>query len=126
MKPMRVTEGFRLFVLEQLAAVGTVHARPMFGGLGLYADEFFFGIVAADTLFLRVDESNRLMFTAAGMKPFQPYEGKASSRRYYQVPVAVIEDSTELAVWTAAAIRAAKTAATGPVAKGLRKGRRRA
>ncbi len=41
-KSMRVTDGFRTFVLEQLADVESVRARSMFGGVGLYADDVFF------------------------------------------------------------------------------------
>jgi hypothetical protein len=45
---MRVTESFRGFVLEQLAGVEQVRARAMFGGVGLYAADLFFGIVHRD------------------------------------------------------------------------------
>ena len=62
---MRVTDGFRAFVLEQLEGVKSVRARAMFGGVGLYADEVFFGILAADTLYLKVDDSNRGQYEAA-------------------------------------------------------------
>jgi len=38
----------------------------MCSGIGLYAEEVFFGIVAADTLFFKVDDSNRRDYEAAG------------------------------------------------------------
>src|SRR5262245_38500983 len=107
---MKVTEGFRLFVLKQLGGVKNVHARAMFGGVGLYAGDTFFALVAADTLYFKVDESNRPAFEAAGMPAFEPYVGKAMAMGYYQVPAAVIENPTELATWANAAIRAAKRA----------------
>jgi DNA transformation protein len=50
---MRVTDGFRAFVLEQLADLESVRARAMFGGVGLYAGDVFFGLVAADALYLK-------------------------------------------------------------------------
>jgi DNA transformation protein len=105
---LRVSESFRLFVLEQLAGIDHLHARAMFGGVGLYAAELFFGILAADTLYFKVDDSNRPAYEAAGMKAFQPYTNGAMSMSYYQVPAAVIEDPAELAAWASAAIRAAK------------------
>src|SRR5437870_4089607 len=83
---MRVTDGFRAFVLEQLAGVESVRARPMFGGVGLYADDVFFGILAADTLYLKVDDSNRGQYEAAGMPAFKPYADKPMTMSYYQVP----------------------------------------
>jgi DNA transformation protein and related proteins len=42
---MKVSPGFRDFVLDQPAGVGEVRPRPMFGGVGLYADEYFFAIL---------------------------------------------------------------------------------
>ena len=109
---MKVTEGFRLFVLEQLAELKHVHARAMFGGVGLYADDIFFGLVAADTLYFKVDDSNRPAFEAAGMEAFRPYadRGSPASMSYYQVPIRVIEDPAELAVWARTAIQVARAA----------------
>jgi DNA transformation protein len=108
---MRVTEGFRLFVTGQLADVDQLHARAMFGGVGLYAADVFFGILAADTLYFKVDHSNRSAYESAGMKAFQPYADRPMSMSYYQVPVGVIEDPARLSAWATAAIRAAKRTA---------------
>ena len=107
---MRVTEGFRAFILEQLADVESLHARAMFGGIGLYADGVFFGIVAADTLYLKVDDSTRGRYEAAGMTAFKPFSDKPMSMSYYQVPVVVLEDRDELVVWARASVRVAARA----------------
>ncbi len=107
---MRVTEGFREYVLEQLAGVDQVRARAMFGGVGLYADDLFFGLLAADTLYFKVDDSNRHAYEAAGMTVFKPYADRAMTMPYYQVPAGVIEDSAQLAAWANAAIRVAMSA----------------
>ena len=104
---MRVTDGFRAFVLEQLEGVKSVQARAMFGGVGLYADEVFFGILAADTLYLKVDDSNRGQYEAAGMTAFRPYADRPMTMSYYQVPAGVLEDGDELAAWARASIRVA-------------------
>jgi DNA transformation protein len=109
---MRVTDGFRAFVLEQLAGVKSVRARAMFGGVGLYAGDVFFGILAADTLYLKVDDSNRGEYEAAGMRPFKPYADKAMTMPYYQVPADVIEDGDALAAWARASVRVAERART--------------
>src|ERR1700674_1406588 len=104
---MRVTDGFRAFVLEQLAGVESVRARAMFGGVGLYADDVFFGILAADTLYLKVDDNNRSQYEAKGMTAFQPYPGKPMTMSYYQVPASVLEDSNQLACWAKASVQVA-------------------
>ena len=107
---MRVTDGFRAFVLEQLAGVESVRARAMFGGVGLYADDVFFGILAADTLYLKVDDSNRGQYEAEGMTAFRPYADKPMSMSYYQVPARVLEDGDELTAWARASVRVAARA----------------
>ncbi len=104
---MRVTDGFRAFVLEQLAGLDSVRARAMFGGVGLYAGDIFFGIVAADALYLKVDDTNRRHYVAEGMRAFQPYSGKSVNMSYYQVPARVLEDSDELSAWARASVRVA-------------------
>jgi DNA transformation protein len=111
---MRVTDGFRAFVLEQLAGVKSVQARAMFGGVGLYAGDVFFGILAADTLYLKVDDSNRGRYEAAGMTAFKPYADKPMAMLYYQVPAGVIEDGDELAAWARASVRVAEKARAIP------------
>ena len=108
---MRVTDEFCAFVLEQLAGVESVLARAMFGGVGLYADGVFFGILAADTLYLKVDDSNRGRYEAEGMTAFQPYSDKPMTMSYYQVPASVLEDRDELTAWVGASVRAAARAA---------------
>ena len=82
-------------------------AKMMFGGVGLYADDVFFGLLARDMLFLKVDDSNRGQFEAAGMKAFKPYADKPMLMPYFQVPVAVLEDADELASWARQSVRVA-------------------
>jgi DNA transformation protein and related proteins len=101
---MPVTDGFRAFVLEQLADLESVRARAMFGGVGLYAGDVFFGLVAADVLYFKVDDSNREQYKTELMTAFQPYPGKPMTMSYYQVPVRVIEDRDELTAWARASV----------------------
>jgi DNA transformation protein len=112
--PMRVSDGFRAFVLEQLAGVKSVRARAMFGGVGLYAGDIFFGILARDALYLKVDDANRAQYEAAGMSAFKPYADKAMTMPYYQVPAVVLEDADELVAWARASVR---VATRGPARK---------
>ena len=49
----------RAFVLDQLDELGDVVPRAMFGGVGLYCRGVFFGIMARDVLYLKVDDRNR-------------------------------------------------------------------
>jgi len=83
----------------------------MFGGIGLYRDGLFFGIVAGDVLYLKVDDTTRGEYVEAGMNAFKPYAHRAVTMRYYAVPPAVLESRTELARWAKKAIQVASRAA---------------
>lgn len=117
---MRVSEGFRDFALDQLASVKGLRPRPMFGGVGLYADEVFFGILAADVLYFKVDDSTRGEYEAAGASPFKPYPGPAMTMQYYSVPIQILEDAAMVRQWAARAVAAA-TAANAAKASAARK-----
>ena len=109
-RSLRVTPAFRDFVLDQLAPLPQLWSKAMFGGIGLYSGECFFGIVAADELFFKVDLSNRAAYEAAGSEPFRPVAARPVSMSYWRVPIEVLEDPTELVVWARAAIHAASAA----------------
>jgi DNA transformation protein and related proteins len=66
-RSLRSSASFERFVLDQLADLGRVTSRKMFGGIGLYCDDVFFGIVSRDALFLKVDDRTRADYEAAGM-----------------------------------------------------------
>jgi DNA transformation protein and related proteins len=72
----------------------------MFGGVGLYAEGLFFGLIDDDVLYLKVDDSNRSEYTSRGMDAFRPFKDKPLySMTYYQVPAEVLEEPEELARW---------------------------
>jgi DNA transformation protein and related proteins len=110
LQPMKVTDGFRAFVLDQLEELGDVTARPMVGGVGLYRDGLFFGIVAGDVLYLKVDDATRGDYVKEGMAPFNPYARRPLTMGYYAVPPAVLESALELARWARKAIQVAARA----------------
>ena len=90
-RSLRVSDGFRSFVLDQLEPLGPVVAKSMFGGVGLYCDGVFFGLIALDVLYLKVDATNRGDYEAAGARPFRPFPDRAGTMKYYAVPVDVLE-----------------------------------
>ncbi len=110
---LRVSQGFRDYVLEQLGGVPRLLPRAMFGGVGLYSDGVFFGILAADLLYFKVGSSNEASYRAAGMTPFKPFADRPGTMSYWQVPVGVMEDAGELVVWARTAIEVAKQGAQG-------------
>jgi len=110
-RPMAVTGSFKDYVLAQFDGFGDVAARAMFGGIGLYKRDLFFGIVAGDVLYLKVDDQNRPKFEKAGMPPFKPFEDRLGAMQYFRVPVEVLESAGELARWAKEAMAVAERAA---------------
>jgi DNA transformation protein len=106
-----VRKEYLAWVLEQLAGVSGLRSRRMFGGVGLYGGERFFGLIDDDVLYLRVDDSNRPEFVAHGCKPFRPFKDKPEySMSYYDVPVDVLEDVERLVQWARRSIAVAAPA----------------
>jgi DNA transformation protein len=102
---------FVAYVLEQLAGLGGVSSRRMFGGAGLYCDEFFFGLIADDVLYLRTDDSNRADYAARGAAQFRPYAARPQlSMNYYAAPAEVLEDAAELVTWARRSVAVAMQA----------------
>jgi DNA transformation protein len=110
---MAVSKNFTAYVLEQLARIANVTSRRMFGGVGLYADGLFFGLIAEDTLYFKVDDSNRPDYEQRGSKPFCPFPDKSEfSMNYFDLPADVLEDAEELTRWARKSVMVASVAAS--------------
>jgi len=107
---MAVSAEYREFVMEQLGRVAPVTSRSMFGGVGVYSDGLFFALMAGDTLYLKVDDSNRGDFEAAGTGPFAPFGDPSMVMRYYELPADLLEDADALRPWVFKAIDVARAA----------------
>ena len=108
---MTVSATYRAFVLDQLGRVAKdLRSRGMFGGVGIYAGEFFFALIDDDTLYLKVDDTNRPDFLAAGMGPFQPFGEGGEVMQYYEVPADLLEGGEDLGDWIGKAIDVARRA----------------
>lgn len=104
---MAVSAEFREFVLEQLGRVEPVTARSMFGGVGIYSRGLFFALIAGESVYLKVDDTNRPDFEAAGMGPFRPF-GESASMNYYELPAELLEEPDRLRPWVHKALDVAR------------------
>jgi len=111
---MTVSSDYLAYILDQLRPFGSVVARRMFGGVGLYTDGFFFGIID-DTVYFKVDDSNRVDYEARGCRQFTvtmaKAKAKAVSMGYFAVPEDVLEEPDDLKVWARKALAVAVAAA---------------
>jgi DNA transformation protein len=106
---MSVTPEFRTFVIDQMSrVVGGVRARAMFGGVGVYAGELFFALIDDDTVYLKVDDSNRADFEAKGLGPFRPFGPEGEVMQYYELSADILEDPDALRPWVEKAIDVAR------------------
>lgn len=106
---MPVSPDYRAYVLEQLACLGHVAGKSMFGGVGLYLDGVFFALIAGDVLYFKVDDRTRRAYEAAGMSAFNPYPNRSVTMNcYYEVPVEVLEDEDRLRTWGREALDVAR------------------
>jgi DNA transformation protein len=122
---MAVSNGYLDHVLEQLYGLGRVTSRRMFGAVGLYCAELFFGLIADDTLYFKVDDTNRADYESRGMGQFRPYPDKPDvSMTYYEVPVDALEDAEQLVAWARRSLVVA-AAPSKPATRHKRNGERR-
>ena len=76
---MTASYGFAEFLSDQLAPLGRITLRPMFGKTGVFCDGFMLGMVSDNTLYFRVDDDNRTAFNEAESFPPLNYEKKGST-----------------------------------------------
>jgi DNA transformation protein len=96
-------ETLRDFVLDQLHLLGEVECRRMFGSYGLYHDGVFFGILSQGRLYFKTNAVTRSTYVQRGMQPFRP-NPRQTLKSYYEVPVDILEDHEQLAVWARQAV----------------------
>jgi len=96
---MAVSSDFLEYVRDQLREWGKISVMKMFGGAGLWRDGKMFGLVADDVVCLKVDDTNREKYEAAGSGPLKPFEDQKTVLSFYEVPSDIFESPVELTEW---------------------------
>src|SRR5260370_34982772 len=101
------------FVSEQLAPVGRVTTRSMFGKTGVFCDGVMFGMVTDNMLYLRVDDHNREAFEEAESFPPLSYkkQGSTIDLSFWRAPERLFDEPDELVSWARIALAAARRVA---------------
>lgn len=122
---MTASAGYLHFLQDQLASLGPVTARRLFGGAGIYLDGVMFALVADDTLYFKADDTTRPDFEAEGMAAFSyaTKEGRNTIVSYWRAPERLFDDPDEMRAWAAKALGAARRTASKKTAKGARRKR---
>jgi DNA transformation protein len=96
------------YLEEQLASLGAIEARRMFGGWGLYHRGLMFGLVVDDTLYLKTDAELVPRFQALGLEPFRySRRERQVALSFYQAPEGFYDDPEEARHWAGLACEAA-------------------
>jgi DNA transformation protein len=110
---MVASDSFTEFLLEQLAPLGRITMRRMFGKTGVFCDGVMFGMVTDNMLYLRVDDHNRAAFKEAKSSPPLNYEKQGSTidLSFWRAPERLFDEPEELVTWARVALAAARRVA---------------
>jgi DNA transformation protein len=110
---MVASDSFAAFLREQLAPIGRVTMRRMFGKTGVFCNGLMFGMVTEDMLYVRVDAHNKAVFQEAESAPPLNYEkqGRTIDLAFWRVPERLLDEPAELVMWARAALAAARRVA---------------
>lgn len=104
---MTASDGFADFLLDQLAPLGPVRVRRMFGSTGVFCGAAMFGLVHHDTFYVRVDDGNRELCAEAADAPFTYLkQGQPAALPFWRVPEHLLDDADALLEWAQAALAA--------------------
>jgi DNA transformation protein and related proteins len=111
---MVASDSFAEFIREELAPLGRVTMRRMFGKTGVFCDGLMFGMITDDTLYFRVDNGNWAVFKEAESSPPLNYEkqGEIIDLSFWRAPERLLDEPDELVVWAREALAAARRVAT--------------
>ena len=108
---MAVDRAFVAHLTEQLAPIGGITGRAMFGGYGFWHEGQMFALLDSEsTLYFKVDDSNRAAYESAGSAQFappMPQRRAPMTMPYYTVPPELIDDGDQLREWARASIEVA-------------------
>jgi DNA transformation protein len=106
---MVASDSFAEFLSEQLAPLGRITMRRMFGKTGVFCDGLMFGMVTDNTLYLRVDDDNRAAFQEAASSPPLNYrkKGETIDLSFWRAPERLFDEPDEFVTWARIALAAA-------------------
>ena len=110
---MVASDSFAEFLKEQLAPLGRVTMRRMFGKTGVFCDGLMLGMVTDNTLYFRIDDCNRAAFQEAASFPPLNYRKKGSTidLSFWRAPERLFDEPDELVTWARVALAAARRVA---------------
>ena len=98
---MVASDSFAEFLREQLAPLGRVTMRRMFGKTGVFCDGLMFGMVTDNMLYLWFHDYNQASFKEAESFPPLSYQKKGCTidLSFWRAPERLFDEPDELVTW---------------------------
>ncbi|MEP2820372.1 MAG: TfoX/Sxy family protein [Parasphingorhabdus sp.] len=102
---MPVSPEYKEFLQELFEPLGPIKTKSMFGVDGVFITlpdgDLMFGLIASETLYLKVDDTNRADFEAENKRPFvfESKNGKQDVKSYYELPDALYDEPDAFTDW---------------------------
>ena len=110
---MAVSPEYREFLEELFEPLGRIKTKSMFGVDGVFmtlpGGDQMFGLIAGETLYLKVDDTNRADFQEEGKRPFvyESKNGKQDVASYYELPETIYDEPDLFTEWARKSLDAA-------------------
>jgi DNA transformation protein and related proteins len=106
-------------LMDVLRPLGSVAARRMFGGAGIFRDGVMFALISDEVLYLKADATTVPAFEAEDLAPFS-YGTKNGDRvltSYWRAPERLLDDDEDMRDWCRRAAEVAMSTAKKRSAK---------
>ena len=110
---MVASDSFADFLREQLAPLGSITMRRMFGKTGVFCDGVMLAMIRDNTLYFRVDDDNKAAFKEVAGSPPLNYEKKGGTidLAFWRAPERLFDEPDQLVAWARLALAAARSVA---------------
>ena len=121
---MRMKSSLAGYVTENLAFLGQISNRAIFGAIGIFIEERLLGIVIDEMLYLHTGPTNQDDYLSRGMAQFKPYPNAFDlTTDHHRVPEEILNDPALLKEWGERALKAAIDAARAKQLAGIERSR---
>lgn len=120
---MVASDSFAEFLRDQLAPLGCITMRRMFGKTGVFCNGLMLGMVADDTLYVRCDDQSRAELLEVESASPLSYEkqGRTIDLAFWRVPDPLLDEPEALVRSAHAALAVARRVAAAKERKAPRR-----
>lgn len=120
---MALSDSFKSFIAEQLAPLGPIEIKRMFGGASVYANGRIFALLDDDALYFKADDSTKAKFENEGMGSlvYPSKNGPMTMANYRRCPDRLFDEPDDLLAWAREAMMVSERKPLKPKSKPAKK-----